>query len=399
MLKSVAVETHMKSINLICGVMEPDARPFPLFHKATMEFLDEVSKTILNTDSYRNYPDLVSIAFWCRKSSLERLKQQYPDACERMGRGISFHITPSNIPVNFAFSWIFSLLAGNANIVRLPSKYYPQNMKFCSLVSDLMEKYSHIKNSNSLIQYERTDDITTNFSKIADVRMIWGGDATVSHIRKMPSKPSCIDLVFVDRFSMAIIDGAKVLSITENEIKVLAKNFFNDTYLMDQNACSSPQIILWINDTEQAREKFWSAVNKNLHDYTLHPASAVDKLVLLHREIIENEILENCKINNELIYRINLNKLNSNIINWKGNCGYFHEYALENIFELLSIISDKYQTLTYFGINPEDIRKLLMEHRVSGIDRIVPIGKAMSIEPVWDGHDILRETSRKISIE
>ena len=33
-----------------------------------------------------------------------------------------FHITPSNIPTNFAYSFIFGLLTGNSNIVKVPTK-------------------------------------------------------------------------------------------------------------------------------------------------------------------------------------------------------------------------------------------------------------------------------------
>lgn len=33
-----------------------------------------------------------------------------------------------------------------------------------------------------------------------------------------------------------------------------------NTYLMDQNACSSPQLIYWVNDNKEARDKFWDYI-------------------------------------------------------------------------------------------------------------------------------------------
>lgn len=42
------------------------------------------------------------------------------------GRGVAFHIAPSNVAVNFAFSLAAGLLTGNANIVRLSSKPFPR---------------------------------------------------------------------------------------------------------------------------------------------------------------------------------------------------------------------------------------------------------------------------------
>ena len=44
----------------------------------------------------------------------------------RLGRGCVFHISPSNVPVNYAYSLVVGLLTGNTNIVRISSKDFPQ---------------------------------------------------------------------------------------------------------------------------------------------------------------------------------------------------------------------------------------------------------------------------------
>ena len=46
----------------------------------------------------------------------------YVNLGKRVGRGIVFHITPSNVPLNFAYSWLSGILSGNLNIVRVASK-------------------------------------------------------------------------------------------------------------------------------------------------------------------------------------------------------------------------------------------------------------------------------------
>ena len=61
-------------------------------------------------------------------------------------------------------------------------------------------------------------------------------------------------------------------------------------------------------------------------------------------------------------------------------------------------MSEKYQTITYFGIDAEELRSKIVANRLRGIDRIVPIGKAMDIGPMWDGYDIIRMLSRKINL-
>ena len=67
--------------------------------------------------------------------------------------------------------------------------------------------------------------------------------------------------------------------------------------------------------------------------------------------------------------------------------------------EMCPVVNEKYQTLTYFGLEPEDLRKMVIGSRLRGIDRIVPVGKAMDIGVVWDGYDIIGMLSRIVQAE
>ena len=63
------------------------------------------------------------------------------------------------------------------------------------------------------------------------------------HLKKLDSKPNSRD-VFNDKTSISMFD--EVLNLSQNKIKNYAK-FFNDV-LFDQNACTSPKIIIWIDN-------------------------------------------------------------------------------------------------------------------------------------------------------
>ena len=66
---------------------------------------------------------MVTLGFWLRKASVNGMKKQHiSDESKSMlvGRGVAFHISPSNVPVNFAYSLFTGLLMGNANIVYCP---------------------------------------------------------------------------------------------------------------------------------------------------------------------------------------------------------------------------------------------------------------------------------------
>ena len=92
---------------------KPDNLPFA---KKNCDFISEISNLILKNKYYKKFPDLMTFAFWCRRSNIERIKADY-NLENRVGRGEVFHVTPSNVPLNFAYSFCFSFLAGNNNIV------------------------------------------------------------------------------------------------------------------------------------------------------------------------------------------------------------------------------------------------------------------------------------------
>ena len=63
-----------------------------------------------------------------------------------MGKGVVFHIAPSNVPVNYAYSLVTGLVCGNINIVRLPSKKFPQTDIINSAIIQALEKHTNISN-------------------------------------------------------------------------------------------------------------------------------------------------------------------------------------------------------------------------------------------------------------
>ena len=61
-------------------------------------------------------------------------------------------------------------------------------------------------------------------------------------------------------------------------------------------------------------------------------------------------------------------------------------------------MSNVEQTISYHGIPAEDLRNLIIENGINGVDRIVPIGKALDMGFNWDGHNLLSKFSREINL-
>jgi hypothetical protein len=387
---------HLKDIKYLCGSKDIDFSPIQTYDDEVCCFISDLSEILLKSPETKQYPDIYTFAFWCRNSNIQKLKKEFGNTQYQMGRGLCFHIAPSNIAINFAFSYLFSLLAGNSNIVRLPSKDYPQVSFLCNILNKLLVDYRKILSRTSFIQYSRDNLASTELSKIADARMIWGGDETIKIFKNMSTQPRCVDISFPDRYSICVIDGKKIASSTKNDIERLANDFYYDTYLMDQNACSSPQLIYWLNADDEAKDKFWNHVYLIAKEkYDLQDSVVISK----HTQAFINAIqLDNITIINKdnLLYRIKLKSLPENPEHLRGKGGYFFEFDLNNFEELYSKVNVKYQTVTYFGIDLDEFKKGIIKNNLKGIDRVVPIGKAMDIGVFWDGHDLVRELSRKI---
>ena len=193
------VQIHMKNIDYLIGSENIIVQPLQVFSDEACGFLQELSSVILKSPIARQYPDLSAVAFWCRKANIDKKKNIIDNCQNRLGRGLCFHIAPSNIPINFAFSFFFSLLAGNANIVRIPSREFEQVNVLVRIMKDVLENYPEIRERTAFVKYGRDNEITESFSEKADARMIWGGDTTIESIKKLKTKPRCVVITFADR--------------------------------------------------------------------------------------------------------------------------------------------------------------------------------------------------------
>jgi hypothetical protein len=362
------------------------------------DFLNEVSKILLKDTRSRIYSDVITLGFWMRKASLVKLKNRFlkNDGNVRLGRGVAFHIAPSNVPVNFAYSLVTGLLTGNSNIVRIPSKDFPQVEIIAEAINKALCEYKTIKSYIILVRYERDAEINDVLSALADTRIVWGGDATIAELRKSPLPPRSAEITFADRYSLSVIDSDTYMKI-ENKEKV-AQDFYNDTYFTDQNACTSPRIVVWTgNKKEEAKRIFWEEEHKLVKlKYTFQPIQGVNKLTSSYL-IAMNEAgvkIENFEDN--LIFRISVPKITDRLMDFKDNCGYFFEYDCDDILELKPICDNKRcQTVGLLG--EKELLVPLLKAGVRGIDRVVPIGKTMDFDLIWDGYDLLAQLTRMIT--
>jgi len=377
-------------------------RATEVFADEAIAFLGELSQVLSKDLRTRAFPDVATFAFFCRKANLLKIKQQY-DCQGRLGRGIVFHIAPSNVPVNFAYSLVCGILAGNINIVRVSSKTFQQVQIICENIEKiaLSGDYQKITDRIFIVRYSRQSDATTLLSALCDVRVIWGGDATIAQIRQSPLPARAFDISFADRYSLCVIN-ADAFCRAENPQSIV-DGFYNDTYLFDQNACTAPHLVAWMGDErniETAKNVFWQMLEQSVKQkyHEIEAVIAVDKLTTLYSEAINIAGIKKLPSQDNLLWRIDIEQLPEEIDEFRCSCGYFAECNILNLNELLSIINRKYQTLSYYGFPPEIFADFIKNNSPSGIDRIVPLGHTMDFSLTWDGYDLIETLSRKITV-
>ena len=372
-----------------------DTPVLPMFSERAVGFLSALSAELMHDSRARRMTDVMAYAYWIRKASLGSVMQRYPERDKRLGRGIAFHIAPSNVPVNFAVSMTSSLLAGNITVVRVSDKQFEQVEVICGAVRRLTDgEYADMRRYLYIIRYPHSDEITAELSAVCDIRIIWGGDRTIADIRRAPLPPRAIEMTFADRHSAAVINAEEYL---RSDPAAVAKGFYTDTYYTDQNACSSPRIVFWLGErVGEARERFWDELAKLVHrDYLMKPIQAVDKYSMLCKLGMDRQGVRLIGHDNTLM-RIETDKLTNDLTDFKFGGGYFFEYIAGSLEELVPVLGKRCQTISVLGVEKSDVLSLVMKHGVRGVDRIVPLGETMGLEFIWDGYNMIEAMTRLI---
>ena len=369
------------------------------FHEDVMDFLSAVSRELMGGGASKAYSDVVAFAFWTRKASLLKLRERFDrkDGAPRLGRGVVFHIAPSNVPVNFAYSLAAGLLTGNANVVRVPSRDFAQVGIIADAINRVLERHEALKPYIQLVRYDRNRDVNDFFSALADVRVIWGGDQTVAELRKSPLPPRSGEITFADRYSLAVIDSDSYLSAGDKAR--VAEDFYNDTFFSDQNACTSPRIVVWTgSQIADAKKTFWDEEHKLVRKkYAFQPIQGVNKLT---SSCLISAAAPGVRVeahDDNLIVRVKVPEITENLMDYRDNSGYFYEYDCKDILEIRKLCDDKRcQTIAYIG--DKDAVLPLLRSGVKGIDRVVPIGKTMDFDLIWDGYDLPALLTRTVVV-
>jgi hypothetical protein len=214
----------------------------------------------------------------------------------------------------------------------------------------------------------------------------------------MPRKAMSRDVMFPSRVSTAVLSAPAIEELGSKELDKLALGFYHDTYLVDQNACSSPSQVVWIGDEQSykiASSKFWERVADQVNSrYSTLSTTGIEKLLDIFRKVEEAGKSIKLEQNSGVVTR----SRDLHFRNEPLRFGAFAEVVVSNLQESGPFLRSNEQTITYFGLDKQRLFEWVGALRKSSVERIVPVGKALDIGLNWDGKDTLVLLSRRIEL-
>jgi hypothetical protein len=398
--RSIDVHDLLAEVRAVDGLRHFDER--------AVDFLTRLSRRLLRDPLARHFPELVALGFFLRPAELERLAEadrlaQTPNR-RRYPRGLVFHIPPSSVDTLFVYSWALSLLSGNSNVVRLSQR---SGGAAAAILVSLRQVVGELPDpsiaaTQRIVRYGHDDDATAVLSDACDLRVMWGGDASVTAIREHPLRPSAFDLPFPDRHSFAVVAIDAYARADDAVRDRLALRLYNDVYWFDQAGCASPRWLIWCGPDDRAVNELRSDLAERLvvviaaKGTHVEPGMAIEKLVNAYGAAIEHDIVEIHRWTNELT-TIRARSLDGLPRRYLG-AGMFFEAYIARLDQLAPRMQRHDQTVTHYGFDIAELTEFADACNGRGVDRLVPIGDALAFNDVWDGFDLLGEFSRLVAL-
>lgn len=365
----------------------------------TINQVTQLSNFLLKNQQAKAIPEIVALAYWCRKSNLTSIQTEFEKLTsyskkehQRSAIGNVFHIAPANVDTVFFYSLLLSVLSGNHNIVRISER----SGEICRTLIHLLNGFiaeqqpSEFIKKVSIVEYPATHTkATETFSLWSNLRIIWGGDNAIQTISAIA--PETPQLSFPDRYSLAVM---RLIEEDEKNIPSIAAKFIADFLPFNQQACSSPKALFWLSTPLELQHKFYQELIKLLaeHQQQFTMSEQVERqinfqtlLLLEHNKITSQQLTPQIAL-------IEVQQIRAeHLINHEGN-GLLLTQNINSVDELP--FHEKLQTIGYVGLSNTDLSNKELSKN-SQFKRFEIIGNALSFQHCWDGVNLLEALTIK----
>jgi hypothetical protein len=384
---------------------EPPLAPFA---PQLVEFVDALSRALTSGPELRAYPEVIALGYWARKANVLGYQRELlalgGERVRLVARGLVFHVPPANVDTIFMYSWLLSLLVGNTNLIRLSTRESPQVELVCDKLFQLLSepRFQRVRASVSIVRYAHDDAINARISAHCDLRVVWGGDSTVQALALVPLPSAARQLSFGDKFSFSALAAAPYLAADAAGRGQLALRFFNDAMWFDQAGCSSPRLVVWCGERaacERASEAFFGELARVIEarGHRVEVGHAMAKLLFSYQAALDGRLRAQERLSSELTV-LTLHDL-TDFDRAHPGAGLFFVAHVASLDALVPFVTRRDQTLSHHGFSRAELDGLVTALSGRGLDRIVPLGQALTFNRFWDGYDLLQELTRRVYLE
>ncbi len=373
------------------------SRPARPFSADRLDVVASVSNLLL--ERRKQYlPAISHFAFFTRHFALRKLASSFadrlPPSAHARARGLAFHLPPQNVETVFLYSWLLSYISGNANVVRLPRQISAEMRDILNMFMVAMEKSGDA--TQLFIHYPSDSGLGKGISALSDVRIVWGGDAKVETFAPLPLRKGGKSIWFGDRFSLCVMSGAAIAALDDAGLSDIAHHMFNDVFVFDQMACSSPQIIYVVGnkaDHLSSLSRLLAKVSEVAGLKGQVPAAGhqivkmVEAFSSAVREHSESIVWRDAHLTSTLVQA-------TPRYEQRVGGGFLQTAFLQELNEITELIAEHDQTIAHFGFSTEEIKAAADLQVGFGASRWVPVGAALDFDAVWDGYDLPFEFTR-----
>lgn len=388
-------EQDKQHLDLVQAMTYRGWRPFD---QRAVELLSAISRRLLADPNARRVPQYVALGYWLRRAAIMRLQNHLVEDEDHMvvvPRGIALHLPPTNVDTLFVYSWAISVLAGNCNVVRLPSVMSPDTQWLVELVRSVIDE-EHQADRHLFLHYDVGSALERLLAREADLRMIWGGDAKVLQANSVPIRPDGLSIGFPDRRSFAVIASDRYRSADERIREQLVQNFFNDLYWFDQMGCGSPRILFWLGEAEDERREFFDRLDglARTRGIDVPLGVAIAKLNEGMNLLAEDHATQ-FEHKSNLLDLVRLREDRPLPVPSQGG-GFLAHRTVAALDEIADFVDRSTQTITHFGLGTTQLREFASKLAGRGAYKIVPIGDALKFGPDWDGVRLFSHMTRVV---
>ncbi len=350
------------------------------------------------------------LPLWLRRANLQTLAQRSlrgrPEALDHFvplgekdpimvraqPRGLVVHWVAGNVPVLGLLSLVQAMLCKNANLVKV-SRSRPGMLPY--LLAALSEvAYTNARGETlsgrlltdtmAVVYVDRQDQAAAReLSRLADVRVAWGGREAVEAIINLPRRYGTEDIVFGPKLSLAVV-GAERLAEPDTARRTAAA-IAADASAFDQQGCNSPHTVFVERGGAVAPAEFARLLGEAMEAESrrapleeVDPAAAMNVLAVRTEYAMRGEAHHSRDIQWAVVYADEDKGL--------AEPCYLRTLfvrPVDDVFEVAAFCSGQTQTA---GLAVDDRRHALADALTArGVERCPAVGAMRIYDAPWDG--------------